>query len=110
MDYLARIDEENVGYAKSVFGDGKKSQAHCLKILNWAIKNDNKPTSITKISEATGVPRMSVHWIITDAMIRKNGSTLHKVAVKHKIKYETYSNWNKQNKYKRVKIILKATK
>lgn len=109
MKYLAVVDGKNVDRNVTVFGDGEKMRGHCLDILEWATRNPNKPTSLTNISRDTGVPRVSVKWVLHDAACRRQNSTLARVAREHGYYYSIDGEWRKSNKSKRLKPIIKAS-
>ena len=43
-----------------------KMMSDCIVLLEWASKNRNREASITIIAEETGIPRMTLHWILED--------------------------------------------
>jgi hypothetical protein len=85
---------------------------HCQVLLGWASKHRNSETSITEISNATGIPRMCVHWILKDYKERRVDSTLARVARSFGYDFMVYRNWNieAKDKYKRRKKIIDAVK
>lgn len=83
---------------------------HCLEIFKWAEANPWKKTNLSEISKATGVPRMSLHWIFYDAYIRRNKSVIYKAARFYGYKYRIDHRWNTINKYKRRKLIIYEVK
>jgi hypothetical protein len=82
----------------------------CSALLDWAEKNPNMKTSITDISNATGIPRMTLHWILSDDEIRPETSVLNRVANSEGYEYSIDTTWNKIHKYDRKKHIIHAAK
>ena len=78
----------------------KKMFNHCIILLKWATENRNAETSITIISEETGIPRMSVQWILKDYKERKQDSTLGRAARSQGYDVLVYKNWNNEEKDK----------
>lgn len=85
---------------------------HCQVLLSWASKHHSNETSITVISNETGIPRMSVQWILKDYKERKADSTLSRTARSYGFDFIIYKNWNDElkDKYKRRKKIIDAVK
>ncbi|MFA7142938.1 MAG: hypothetical protein WC175_03035 [Candidatus Dojkabacteria bacterium] len=83
---------------------------HCIVLLSWASKHRNNEVSITILSNETGIPRMSISWILKDYRVRKQDSVLYKIAQTHNYNFIVYKNWNTSNKYKRRKLIIDAVK
>ncbi|MFA7143436.1 MAG: hypothetical protein WC175_05635 [Candidatus Dojkabacteria bacterium] len=109
MKYLAVIDGNNIGDCK-VYGDGKKAQASCLEILKFSNRVGDKEMSISTIAAGTGVPRMTVDFLLKDYEIRRERSTLHRMAQAHGYELKIHEDWNKANKYKRKKNIISVNK
>lgn len=79
-------------------------------LLAWACKNHAREASISIISEETGIPRMTLHWILTDAADRKGNSILARAAAHFGYEYHIYVTWNRENAHKRKKKIIDAVK
>jgi len=110
MEYLIASDTPPKA-GQRYFGDGKKFRHHCEVILQWAEKHKNESnSSITTISKDTGIPRMSVYWLIEDAKTRKQNSLLYKMARQHNYQVSINKRWNTIDKYKRRKNIISAYK
>lgn len=82
----------------------------CVVLLTWASKNRNADVSISILSEATGIPRMTLHWIITDVSNRKGNSILSRAAQHYGYEYIIYPTWNTRDAHKRKKKIIDAVK
>jgi hypothetical protein len=82
----------------------------CVVLLTWASRNRNAEVSISILSEATGIPRMTLHWIITDVTKRKGNSILARAAQHYGYEYVIYSTWNTRDAHKRKKKIIDAVK
>jgi predicted transposase YbfD/YdcC len=86
-----------------------KMMRDCVVLL-WASRNRSKEASITMISEETGIPRMTLHWILEDVFDRKENSILARAARSNNYDFMVYRTWNTTNKYKRRKKIIDAVK
>jgi len=85
-----------------------KMMRDCVVLLSWASKNRSKEASITIIAEETGIPRMTLHWILQDVFERKENAILSRAARSNKYDFMVYRSWNTTNKYKRRKKIIDA--
>jgi hypothetical protein len=93
-----------------IVGDGVIMEENCLNLLKWASENPSKKANLTTISNDTGIPRMSLRWILVDAKVRERESKLYRTARIYNYKYRIDSAWNMENKYKRTKHIIRAKK
>ena len=84
-------------------------KAHARKILEWADRRD-RPTSLREISKETGVPVMSVHYILSDYENKGDDSILSKYAKMLNYDIEINKEWNQTEKYKRRKMIIVSRK
>ena len=82
----------------------------CIVLLAWAAEHRNMEASITIISEATGIPRMTLHWILEDVFDRHERSILSRTARSYNYDFMIYKSWNTSEKYKRKKKIIDAVK
>lgn len=82
----------------------------CLILLLWASKSHNEEVSISILSEKTGIPRMTLHWILTDWADRKGHSILSRAAQHYGFDFIIYSTWNTRDAHKRRKKIIDAVK
>ena len=82
----------------------------CIVLLSWASRNRDKEVSISILSEETGIPRMTLHWILKDSADRKEGSILSRAARHYGFDYIIYSTWNTRDAHKRRKKIIDAVK
>lgn len=85
-----------------------KMTLDCVVLLSWAAKNRSREASITIIAEETGIPRMTLHWILEDSFDRKENSILARAARSNNYDFMVYRSWNRTNKYKRRKKIIDA--
>jgi hypothetical protein len=83
---------------------------HSIALLTWAAEHRNEEASITIISKETGIPRMSLAWILKDYIDRKESSTIARVARSTGFDFLIYRTWNTEDKYKRKKKIIDAVK
>lgn len=81
-----------------------------IVLLAWACKNPAREASISIISEETGIPRMTLHWILIDTADRHGNSILARAALHFGYEYHIYSTWNTTNAHKRKKKIIDAVK
>lgn len=79
-------------------------------LLSWACNNRAREASISIIAEETGIPRMTLHWILIDAVDRKGNSILARAAAHFGYEYHIYTTWNRENAHKRKKKIIDAVK
>lgn len=82
----------------------------CIILLYWASRNVNKEVSISILSDETGIPRMTLHWILTDVEERGGNSILSRAAAHCGFDYIIYESWNTTNAHKRRKKIIDAVK
>lgn len=87
-----------------------KMWSDCLVLLCWASRNRNMEASITVISEATNIPRMTLHWILTDWADRGDNSLLARAAAHWGFQVYIYPTWNTRDAHKRRKKIIDAVK
>ena len=83
-----------------------KMYENCEKIYNWALNCNPNPTSITKISDASGVPRMSVAWLLENHKNKGDKSVMAIVALRMNVNYRVDARWNRENKFRRTKDII----
>ena len=83
---------------------------HAIVLLRWASEHRSQEASITIISKETGIPRMSLAWILKDYVTRRESSTIARVARSTGYDFLIYKAWNKDDKYKRKKKIIDAVK
>lgn len=81
-----------------------------LVLLSWACNNRAREASISIISDETGIPRMTLHWILIDSVDRKGNSILARAANHFGYDYCIYSTWNTRDAHKRKKKIIDAIK
>jgi predicted transposase YbfD/YdcC len=87
-----------------------KMMGDCIVLLAWAAEHRNMEASITIIAEETGIPRMTLHWILEDVFDRHERSILSRTARSYNYDFMIYKSWNTTEKYKRKKKIIDAVK
>jgi hypothetical protein len=90
--------------------DECKMMGDCIVLLNWAALNREREVSITIISDETGIPRMTLHWILEDFFDRKERSIISRAARSYNYDFIIFKSWNTTNKYKRKKRIIDAVR
>lgn len=87
-----------------------KMMSDCIVLLEWASRNREREASITIIAEETGIPRMTLHWILEDVFDRKERAILSRAARTYNFDFKVFNTWNTTEKYKRKKRIIDAVR
>lgn len=90
-----------------MFGEGNIMRENARVLLNCISNNPQEKTNLTDLANRTGLPRISVAWLIKDACVRENKSIIAQVAKKHSFNVDINEKWNNR---KHAKPIIRAKK